>query len=128
MLPLSHKVEVDVHFVDFGHREVFKCEELRKMLPMFLENEPIHAIACSLYGIDHAGLISTWSPDDVTTFSRLLSHPNPSYVEVFFTRDQNADGRYLVHLMKYGENINRKFLQPTGNLAAGYSSPVYDSR
>ena len=119
VLKASRKVEV--HFVDFGNREVVECEELRDMPAILLNSQPIHAIACSLYGVHHAGSISMWSPHDVATFSDLVSD---QLVEVLFTSDQNADGHYLVHLMKDRENINRKFLQPTGKLAAGYSSPV----
>ena len=119
VLKASRKVEV--HFVDFGNREVVECEDLRDMPAEFLNDLPVHAVACSLYGVDQAGGISVWSPTDVDTFSNMVCD---QLLEVYFTHRQNSDGHHLVHLLKDQQNINRTFLQSAKKLSVGYFSPV----
>jgi len=123
VLKASRKVEV--HFVDFGNREVVECEELRDMPAMFLTDLPVHAVACSLYGVDQTstGSVSLWSPADVDAFSDLVYD---QLLEVYFTSEQNADGHHCVHLLRDQENINRTFLRSIQRLSPGYQSPIVD--
>jgi len=116
---------VEVHFVDFGNREVVECEELRDMPAVILNELPVQAVACSLYGVEWAGgAVSVWSPGDVNMFSNMVCD---QLLEVYFTASQNADGHYLVHLLKDQQNVNREFLRLTGKLSRGYASPVVDA-
>ena len=113
--------KVEVHFVDFGNREVVECEELRDMPEMILSELPVQAIACCLCGIEQTGSVSMWSPADINSFSEMLSD---QLVDVYFTPEQNSDGHYLVHLLQDQENINRKFLRLTNKLSRSYQTPV----
>jgi len=119
VLKASRKVEV--HFVDFGNREVVECEELRDMPELILSELPVQAIACSLSGIQPTGTISMWSPADIDTFSDMVSD---QLIDVFFTLEKNSDGHHFVHLLQGQENINRKFLRLTNKLSRSYLTPV----
>lgn len=119
MLKASRKVEV--HFVDFGNREVVECENLRDIPAVILNELPVQAVACGLYGVEQAGSVSMWSPADVDSFTELVSE---ELLEVYFTHNQSSDGHYLVHLLRDQENINRKFLRLANKLSRGYLSPV----
>jgi len=120
VLKASRKVEV--HFVDFGNREVVECEELRDMPAMILNDLPVQAVACSLYGVEQTGSISMWNPADVDAFSDMVYD---QLLEVYFTRSESSDGHYLVHLIGDNrESINRKFLRATNRLSHDYVSPA----
>ena len=119
VLKASRKVEV--HFVDFGNREVVECENLRDIPAVILNELPVQAVACGLYGVEQAGSVSMWSPADVDTFSDTVYD---QLLEVYFTHSQSSDGHCLVHLLKDQENINRKFLRLTNKLSRSYLSPV----
>ena len=119
VLKASRKVEV--HFVDFGNREIVECEELRDMPAMILSELPVQAVACSLCGIDEAASMSVWSPADIDTFSEMVYD---QLLQVYFTPSQNSDGQYLVHLLNDQENINRNFLRSVNKLSRSYLSPV----
>jgi len=118
VLKASRKVEV--HFVDFGNREVVACEELRDMPGMILDELPVQAVACCLYGIDQTGRVSAWSREDMDMFSHMVCD---KLLDVYFTADQNCDGHCLVHLMSDQENVNRKFLRATNKLSHSYLTP-----
>ena len=118
VLKASRKVEV--HFVDFGNRELVECEELRDMPETILNDLPVQAVACSLYGVEQAGSVSMWSPADVDSFSDMVCD---QLLEVCFMSAQNTNGHYLVHLLKDQENINRTFLRRINKLSPSYSSP-----
>jgi len=118
VLKASRKVEV--HFVDFGNREVVQCEDLRDMPELILNELPVQAVACSLCGIQKTDSISMWSPADVKAFSDMVSD---QLVDVYFTPEQNSDGHYYVHLLQDQENVNRKFLRLTNILSLSYLTP-----
>ena len=112
---------MEVHFVDFGNREVVECENLRDIPAVILNELPVQAVACGLYGVEQAGSVSMWSPADVDSFSDLVCD---QLLEVYFTHNQSSDGHCLVHLLRDQENINRKFLRLTSKLSRSYLSPV----
>ena len=113
--------KVEVHFVDFGNREVVECEELRDMPELILNELPLQAVACSLSGIQQTGSISAWSSADIDTFSSMVSD---HLLGVYFTPEQNSDGHHIVHLRLGQEDINRKFLRLANKLSHNYQTPA----
>jgi len=119
VLKASRKVEV--HFVDFGNREVVECEDLRDITETILTELPVQALSCCLHGIDQTSTFSVWTPPDIAAFEQMVCD---QLLDVYITQDRSSEGHYQVHLLRDQENINRNFLRSRNRLSRGYMTPT----